>query len=595
MFVVNEDNSIYATRGDIVFFSVSAEDRETKTKYTFKAGDVLRIKVYGKKDAEKVVLQKDFPVLNNTSEVEIYLTEEDTKIGEVISKPVDYWYEVELNPDEAPQTIIGYNEDGAVLFKLFPEGADIESYEPDPEDFPVVDEELDMTSPRPVANKAIAKAFTNLVEGYEKCFDAVSKLHVTPQMFGAVGDGVADDTEAFQKMLESGTKVFVPEGTYFLSSTLVLKQNASLTGANRNTTVLKFADGVNGVQINHSVCVDNLTVSFSGDCAGIYMYTPDNASYALSSIVNNIRIIHDSDTNDGCAIKLVAENVDNKPNGAYNLQFSDIDIRSTVKVGIALWNKAKTSSVTDCWLTDIKFENVFIGKAETAIVSDWEDVSGEVPHTGTAPKNSGIYFTKVQAQYVEGVTKCYAKIMNAINVHFANCFPFDYFNLYPQGIKQLVFNATEKMCKVDLGDCPEISDIYSGYLEKYIAFENSSGNFMADMANVVMFMRLSSTGSIYGRFINYDKTYNNFFYKPLPMIVDIDKDNAWDKYPELVENGTIRYAGQSSSEFIIGIETETSGCQLIITQSVADAPIPVIKARLKYNGNWYGEKNFTLA
>ena len=98
--------------------------------------------------------------------VEIYLTEEDTKIGEVISKPKDYWYEVELNPDEEPQTIIGYDEDGAKIFKLFPEGDDIESYEPDPEDFPVVDEELDMSSPRPVANQAIAREFANLVAGY---------------------------------------------------------------------------------------------------------------------------------------------------------------------------------------------------------------------------------------------------------------------------------------------------------------------------------------------------------------------------------------------------------------------------------------------
>ena len=229
MFVVNEDNSIYATRGDIVFFSVSAEDRETKTKYTFKAGDVLRIKVYGKKDAEKVVLQKDFPVLNNTSEVEIYLTEEDTKIGEVISKPVDYWYEVELNPDEAPQTIIGYNEDGAVLFKLFPEGADIESYEPDPEDFPVVDEELDMTSPRPVSNKAIAKAFTNLVEGYEKCLDAVSKLHVTPEMFGAVGDGIADDTEALQAALSNGKADCLLIGKYGISDTINITDGVSVS------------------------------------------------------------------------------------------------------------------------------------------------------------------------------------------------------------------------------------------------------------------------------------------------------------------------------------------------------------------------------
>ncbi len=160
MFVLNDDNSIYVTRGDIVFFSVTAEDEGVP--YQFRAGDLLRMKVYGKKDVTTVVLQKDFPITEDTETVEIFLDKEDTKIGEVISKPRDYWYEIELNPDTAPQTIIGYGEDGACVFKLFPEGDDVDEYTPEPEDFPVVDEELDLTSPRPVANRALAREIIKL-------------------------------------------------------------------------------------------------------------------------------------------------------------------------------------------------------------------------------------------------------------------------------------------------------------------------------------------------------------------------------------------------------------------------------------------------
>ncbi len=160
MFTINDDLSIYATRGDTVFFTVTAE--ENGVPYYFEAGDVLRMKIYGKKDAESVVLEKDFPVTARTDKFTILLTEEDTKIGEVISKPVDYWYEIELNPYTNPQTIIGYDDDGAKIFKLFPEGADSEEPEVDPEDIPVVDIELDMTSPRPVQNQAIARAVVNL-------------------------------------------------------------------------------------------------------------------------------------------------------------------------------------------------------------------------------------------------------------------------------------------------------------------------------------------------------------------------------------------------------------------------------------------------
>jgi hypothetical protein len=120
MFVVNDDLSIYATRGDIVAFYVSADD-EGKA-YMFQPGDVVRFMVYGKKDAETVFLQADFPVFEESDKVAIALGEQDTKIGDPISKPTDYWYEVVLNPDTRPQTIIGYDENGAKVFRLYPEG-----------------------------------------------------------------------------------------------------------------------------------------------------------------------------------------------------------------------------------------------------------------------------------------------------------------------------------------------------------------------------------------------------------------------------------------------------------------------------------------
>lgn len=219
MFLINDDNSIYATRGDIVFFKVTAED--DGKGYTFKAGDVVRIKVYGKKDAENVVMQKDFPVVEPTGEVEVFLSEEDTKFGDVISKPTDYWYEVELNPGDFPQTIIGYDEDGAKLFKLFPEGDDVPPYVPKEEDIPVVDDSLDMASTRPVQNRAIAREMAEIKAGYDAVWEAVAELHVTPQMFGAVGDGVADDTEALQDALNRGQSV-VCTGKYMTSAPLVI-------------------------------------------------------------------------------------------------------------------------------------------------------------------------------------------------------------------------------------------------------------------------------------------------------------------------------------------------------------------------------------
>lgn len=164
MFKINEDLSIYATRGDIVFFKVTAEDKGKN--YKFQPGEVVRMTVYEKKACNCVVLQKDFPVTEESEFVDIFLKEEETRIGGLISKPVDYWYEIELNPRTNPQTIVGYDDDGAKVFKLFPEGNKLDEPAPDiePEDIPIIDGELDLLSPRPVENRAVSAAIIRIEE-----------------------------------------------------------------------------------------------------------------------------------------------------------------------------------------------------------------------------------------------------------------------------------------------------------------------------------------------------------------------------------------------------------------------------------------------
>jgi len=123
MFKLLEDRTICATRGDAVYFTV--EKRVGDALYQFQPGDVLRMKICKKKEPEKVVLMRDFVVEEETTCVNIFLDRLAMKFGEITGKPVDYWYEIELNPDTAPDTFIGYNEDGPAVFRLYPETKDI--------------------------------------------------------------------------------------------------------------------------------------------------------------------------------------------------------------------------------------------------------------------------------------------------------------------------------------------------------------------------------------------------------------------------------------------------------------------------------------
>lgn len=116
---------IHITRGDIASIGIKALN-DDGTNYEFKKGDVVRFNVFKRSDCNCVLLRKDTIVEEPGIEMTINLTKDDTKIGDVIIKPTNiYLYEVELNPETAPQTIIGFdNITGEKMFTLYPEAGE---------------------------------------------------------------------------------------------------------------------------------------------------------------------------------------------------------------------------------------------------------------------------------------------------------------------------------------------------------------------------------------------------------------------------------------------------------------------------------------
>lgn len=130
MFKINDDFTIHLTRGDAVLFDVGADTTDpdgNAARYVFTPGETVRLVVYGKKNCKNVVLSKSFKVTEETETVSVFLSGDETTIGKPINKPTDYWYDVEvISPDDriSPRTILGYDEDGAKLFRLYPEGSE---------------------------------------------------------------------------------------------------------------------------------------------------------------------------------------------------------------------------------------------------------------------------------------------------------------------------------------------------------------------------------------------------------------------------------------------------------------------------------------
>ncbi len=78
-------------------------------------------------------------------------------------------------------------------------------------------------------------SITRTVAG--KLGDRVSVLD-----FGAIGDGVADDTEAFQRALDSSSTLFIPAGRYRLTAPIYVRPTRRVLGSGREATEI-IAEG----------------------------------------------------------------------------------------------------------------------------------------------------------------------------------------------------------------------------------------------------------------------------------------------------------------------------------------------------------------
>lgn len=123
MATLGTNYSIEINRGDMLAMTIKAND-SNGDPYIFKVDDIVRFKIMERNKCENVILQKDVKITEEMESVPVIIPSEEMKIGDIINKPVDYWYEVELNPDTSSAiTILGYKKKtGPRILSLTPEG-----------------------------------------------------------------------------------------------------------------------------------------------------------------------------------------------------------------------------------------------------------------------------------------------------------------------------------------------------------------------------------------------------------------------------------------------------------------------------------------
>lgn len=134
----------------------------------------------------------------------------------------------------------------------------------------------DETTARQDADTALGNSITSLGT-------KISNLKIYNVIdYGAVGDGVTDDTSAIQDAINAATDgiVYFPNGIYLISDTLAVSYyNATLVGQNKNLTKIVRADTMAG---------DTITANTAGALKVCGMWFYRHLVYDASSITNKL-------------------------------------------------------------------------------------------------------------------------------------------------------------------------------------------------------------------------------------------------------------------------------------------------------------------
>ena len=134
----------------------------------------------------------------------------------------------------------------------------------------------------------------------------IEQIMLTPQRFGAKGDGVSDDTTALQAMANaqaaSGIPVFIPRGLYKTTATIFFTSAARVFGASKNgsvgaaltaggSVILCSAGAQGGFSFGAAAVVDSLTVVANAAACTVGMVFNFGTTGGIAPRVSNCSVI----------------------------------------------------------------------------------------------------------------------------------------------------------------------------------------------------------------------------------------------------------------------------------------------------------------
>lgn len=215
--------------------------------------------------------------------------------------------------------------------------------------------------------------------------------------YGAVGDGVVDDTLAIQAAIDASNGIYFPSGTYFITAALQIPNNRVLRGESRQSTIIKRTDGNQQIIGGVSVGVPILYL------AGTWI---DVENMTLTGIVTDTTAVRFSGAGANSHINFTHLEINFvyhsfvESQGFFMTSFNNINVAQAVNAFTFTSNNGKTSlTLNNCYASSVGQAYDFVNTVYSvlnACGSDYANWGSVTPNPsgqgyGNAATEKGIY------------------------------------------------------------------------------------------------------------------------------------------------------------------------------------------------------------
>lgn len=199
--------------------------------------------------------------------------------------------------------------------------------------------------------------FTNLIDSMDLVYNV--------KAYGAVGDGVTDDTTAIQAALDAaaaaaaGGMVYLPAGTYAITTTLSLASNLAFVGAGRGVTTITYT-GTTGATS------PNLIAFAHGNTSNVYIghFTLNGGGTTGDALSSNGGIVLYAGGTDHTITNITIDDVEVHHVNMYGIWLYKGDrvvvrgcySHNNLTEGIA--NNSTNVAISDCYVYDNDYEGI---------------------------------------------------------------------------------------------------------------------------------------------------------------------------------------------------------------------------------------------